>query len=416
MIDEGYEPKVSVIVPVYNSEKYIVDCLESIMVQSYENIEIICVDDDSQDDSIKIVTSYQQRDKRFITVRQPCNLGLSAARNKGLDLASGKYVIFVDSDDYISRDLIKKTVYMAEEKKLDEVIFDYHIITKKRDWELKYKLDKKQKNKAINYEVRTGLEMLVENETERATRATRAAWAALYNRAFLKKNNLRFYDGILHEDVLFYFKRCMCAERVVRIPDMLYYYRKRDNTITTSHRGTRAKSLLTIISEIYAVWMVHNFANDVNRAVESLMTTLWVLYNKAVFNGETEAELTSSNPAVDFMYHLQNNVDYVYGKLVNDDDVLMLRSRKRFVLFGCGSLATKVLLYLRQFDLSPTEIFVSSPDGNPRVFGGINVGIIDEIEFEKDIPVVIGVTSPNSTEVIEKLQELGFNNIIYTQN
>ena len=100
-------PLISVIIPVYNVEKYLRRCLDSVIAQTYQNLEIICVDDGSIDDSGKICDQYAVRDARIKVIHQE-NQGLSAARNRGLDAAEGEYIAFVDSDDYILEDMYKK--------------------------------------------------------------------------------------------------------------------------------------------------------------------------------------------------------------------------------------------------------------------------------------------------------------------
>ena len=93
---------ISIIVPVYNSELYLKKCLDSIISQTYKNIEIICIEDHSSDDSLRILREYEKKDQR-IKVIQKANEGVSLARNAGLDVARGDYVLFVDSDDWIDQ-------------------------------------------------------------------------------------------------------------------------------------------------------------------------------------------------------------------------------------------------------------------------------------------------------------------------
>ena len=99
-------PRVSVIIPVYNTERYLTQCLESIVSQTLEDIEIICVNDGSKDGSADILRDYARRDRRVIVIDQP-NQGLSAARNAGASAAAGDYLYFLDSDDYIERDALE---------------------------------------------------------------------------------------------------------------------------------------------------------------------------------------------------------------------------------------------------------------------------------------------------------------------
>ena len=115
---------VSVIVPVYNVELYLKFCVESIIMQTYENLEIILVDDGSKDGSPHICDAFLNKDKRVRVIHQQ-NQGLSAARNAGIEVARGKYFTFVDSDDYIRKDMIERLVNLVERKKVDIACCEY---------------------------------------------------------------------------------------------------------------------------------------------------------------------------------------------------------------------------------------------------------------------------------------------------
>lgn len=135
-------PMVSIIVPVYNEEKYLTQCLESIANQTMSSIEVICVDDGSTDNSLSIINEYVQNDNRFKALIQD-NLGAGAARNKGIEIATGKYLMFLDADDYFSKDMIEICLKTIESERSDIVIFSakkYDMRTGKTEvmpWSLK---------------------------------------------------------------------------------------------------------------------------------------------------------------------------------------------------------------------------------------------------------------------------------------
>ena len=114
--------KISVIIPVYNVEKYLKECLDSVINQTLKDIEIICVNDGSTDNSLNILENYAKKDNRIIVISQK-NKGLSGARNTGLKYCSGEYVSFIDSDDYVSKDLFELTYNNAISNNSDLVIF-----------------------------------------------------------------------------------------------------------------------------------------------------------------------------------------------------------------------------------------------------------------------------------------------------
>lgn len=186
--------KVSIIVPVYNVEQYLPECLESIFAQEYESMEILCVEDCSEDGSLEILKKYAQKDHRVRIIRHNQNRGLSAARNTGLENATGKYVLFVDSDDFLEKNAIQLLYHEAEQKKTDIVYFDYikfcdessvDIVAPKTVWH--------------SYDgVYTGSEFFC--ATMQNNEFEVMAWRQFFRRDFLEQNHIRFLEGIYHED------------------------------------------------------------------------------------------------------------------------------------------------------------------------------------------------------------------------
>ena len=116
-------PKISVIIPVYNAEKYLEKCLDSILQQTFREIEVICVDDGSQDASKQILRRYASQDARVIVVEQK-NMYAGVARNRGMELAKGKYLIFLDADDFFHPDMLRRAYACSEQYRADITIFN----------------------------------------------------------------------------------------------------------------------------------------------------------------------------------------------------------------------------------------------------------------------------------------------------
>ena len=121
-------PKASIIIPVYNAEKYIIRCLKSVLNQTYTNFEVLLIDDGSTDNSGKICDSYSRKDSRIYTYHQ-ANMGQSVARNRALMKAQGKYIVFIDADDYVADTLLEKTIPKMESENIDILIFQHNEIT-----------------------------------------------------------------------------------------------------------------------------------------------------------------------------------------------------------------------------------------------------------------------------------------------
>lgn len=223
--------KVSVIIPVFNVEKYLEECLESILAQSMKEIEIICVNDGSIDNSLNILRKYEAEYPQ-IKVLDQLNGGQSAARNRALSCASGEYVYFMDSDDLLTSRALEELYQVSSEKQLDILYFSGTSFFEDKE------LAKKHKGFVNNYyrkgdytEVRDGQKMLVtliDNGDYFVSPCLQ-----LIRRAFLDQNNLRFYEGIIHEDNCFSFQALLLAEKVFCVNDIYFYRRVRGASVMT---------------------------------------------------------------------------------------------------------------------------------------------------------------------------------------
>lgn len=205
---------VSVIIPVYNVEQYLRKCLDSICNQTLKNIEIICVNDCSPDNSLAILQEYAQADSRIKIVNREQNGGLAAARNSGLEVAQGEYVAFVDSDDYISLDFCEKLYLASDNGKFDIVKgADIHVVYNNGKVDVWPQNEEIRKNK-INFYAQVT--------------------TAIYKLDFLKKNDIKFYENIrICEDIVFIAQCAICANSLKVIDDGIYYYLRRDDSLDT---------------------------------------------------------------------------------------------------------------------------------------------------------------------------------------
>lgn len=227
----GFAAKVSVIIPVYNVEKYLEECLDSICDQTLEDIEIICVNDGSPDNSINILRKYADVDKRIVVLSQE-NGGLSVARNTGINFAHGKYIYFCDSDDKLELSALEELYNRAVTDNLDMLYFDAEAFFESKEVENKFGSYKTYYKRGQDYkDVYDGKELL--NQLLKNHDYLPAAWLNFINREFLLKNELFFEPGILHEDNLWSYKCALTASRVAYLPKVFFHRRVRANSIVT---------------------------------------------------------------------------------------------------------------------------------------------------------------------------------------
>ena len=231
----------SIIVPIYNVEPFIERCIDSLIGQTYGNIEIILVDDESPDSCPRICDEYAARDGRIKVIHKK-NGGLSDARNAGLETASGDYVIFVDSDDYVSKDMCENLAAFASagaDVLIGEATVEGGVC------------DLSHVNAAEHSE--SGAEYL--KRAMLASKAPMAAWLNVYRREFLCSNGLRFKYGILHEDEQFTPRALLKADSVVLTGVDFYRYIIRDGSITTKKdKRKNAKDFYETCCELETVY------------------------------------------------------------------------------------------------------------------------------------------------------------------
>lgn len=230
---------ISVVIPVYNVEKYLHECIDSVLKQTYPNYEIILVDDGSTDSSGKICDEYADKAK----VIHQKNAGLSAARNAGFDASKGKYVYFLDSDDYILPETLEKVYTKALNNDADVVFFDAVSFA---DGDFSVKQNYIRKNE---YDTCSGIEML---EKLWKNGDYHSAVPLLFLKTgFLKENGIRFVDGILYEDMVYSYQVFCRAEKASQCHEALYYRRYRKSSIMTSGKNNRHfQSAVSVYSEV----------------------------------------------------------------------------------------------------------------------------------------------------------------------
>ena len=225
------KPKISVIIPVYNAQQYLKECIESVLQQTLQEFEIICVDDGSGDASDTILNKYAETDDRFVLLSQT-NKGVSAARNAGIKAAKGEYIYFLDSDDYVEPDALETACKLLEAKKLDIVYFDTFAFGEEGIQQAD--IDAKNRYYARNHAydaVYTGKNLLYKMLENREYSCP--VWKQVIRKDFLEKNNICFYDGIIHEDELYTLQTMLLAKRVAYIPKTLHHRRLRKDSIMT---------------------------------------------------------------------------------------------------------------------------------------------------------------------------------------
>lgn len=227
--------KISVIIPAFNVEKYIENCLESIITQKHKDLEIIVVNDGSTDNTPQIIKKFSKEDSRIVVIDKP-NGGLSSARNAGLDVATGDYIGFVDGDDYIHEEMYQKLYHLCEENECDIAVCGYVRKYSNREAFSNSK-------KVLQYSSQEALAELISS-----IGLHDYAWDKLYKKELFE--NIRYPIGKMYEDVFTTYKLFYKAKKVVSLDEPLYYYIQRDGSILRKGFSEKQFHQLEALEEI----------------------------------------------------------------------------------------------------------------------------------------------------------------------
>lgn len=270
---------ISIIVPAYNAEKYLEKCLESLVNQTKKNIEIIVINDGSTDDTEKIILEFKERYPEMIKYFFQENSGQSVARNVGIEMAEGKYIAFVDSDDYVSERMFEILYNKAIEKNFDIVASDVNSIYPKK-----------------NVEVSSGIRFesvdLTRNEKSELLRNMYAVvWNKIYKKELLEKKKILFEPDLWFEDVLFLYELIPYIKSIGFVEDILYQYVQRENSVTYTYSDKLLDiyKMLEKLVDFYDENHLDEFTNEIEYIYVRYMLATYIkrlakTKNKELFN------------------------------------------------------------------------------------------------------------------------------------
>lgn len=233
--------KLSIIVPVYNVEKYLPKCLESLIKQTLKDIEIICVNDGSMDNSLAILKEFASKDSR-IKIIDNQHQGVAKTRNTGIEQSTGEYIGFVDSDDYIDIDFFEKLYNSATKSNSDIAIAS---ILKHKNFFNIYNAKYTKEETAITIQDKIKL-------CEDKKHFFFYAWNKIYHSGFIKENNIKFSEGQIYEDVMFAIKALYYSNKIISVYGTKYHYIEHENSLTKSKdkTGEKEQDLIKAYSEL----------------------------------------------------------------------------------------------------------------------------------------------------------------------
>lgn len=273
-------PKISVIIPVYNVEKYLERCINSVINQELEDIEIICINDGSLDKSGDICNEYSNKDNRIRVIHKN-NEGVSIAKNLGVSLARGEYICFIDSDDYIDKDMLSEMYKLARNNSCQVIISGYKLVPSGEIIRPLYKL-----NKSMD-----PIEMISNNSLVHSHNDLCFSWRCLFNLNVIKSNNILFDNNIkIGEDFIFNLKVLSKCNKVYVTEKPFYNYNVANNTsvMRTSYKEYLEENLIKQynekkrLSQELGLYDITSYKKDLaNYYINNMLPMIF----KNIFNG-----------------------------------------------------------------------------------------------------------------------------------
>lgn len=407
--------KISVIIPVYNMKKYIGECLESVIGQDFRDMEIICVNDGSTDNSIAILKEYATNDDRVKIIDYKENKGLSFARNCGIKNAKGKYIMFVDSDDMITENCLKDLYDRIESTQADGVTFDLQSLYE--DDLDQTDITKFTHRKSNYFDVCTGQKLFTiqrQNDDYQLM-----AWLYMWKRDFLINNNLFFHEGILHEDDPFTVCALIYAKRIIYLKKVCYLYRRRNDSITT--RPYECKHLIGKVEGIADILRImESYDNAIEYDFRKSLTgfllarrhfTRIQLINLIRSGEKIELYAESFKSFMEWQSIMRADYYYISG-LIDAYTYKKLTGYKKIIIYGIGKVGMEVIKLLEEYEIRNYVTAITKKNQSNLGLNPHTVEIADLAQKYTDALVLVAVGKNLQDELMQKAISLGFKNVV----
>lgn len=403
----------SIIIPVYNVENYLDQCMESVVKQSHTNLEILLVDDCSPDDSWALCVKWKDQDPRVKIFQNTRNIGSASTRNKGVEEAHGKYLFFLDSDDWLAEDAIEKLLELAEESGADVcggTMENVNSVTKATYIDYYHSTEKIAKDSYMNWSMCN----------------------KLFKTAFYKRNGIAFPPGLPYEDAVTYPVVHRLANRIEIIQSVTYFYRSQRAGSNTSNY----KDMLLSADAIE--FMISNFekrklpVNDIRLCEAALMLAVSkvkessVKYEQKLFSWDEYMGLFKQINDVIIkkgilQYAAKKDMDQWFQEilkpnrnelLLSDEKIQIIKKYENLILYGAGRYARKAILELEQNNITKFRCAVTIEKNETYIMGN-RICEIGSININKeDTVILIAVGEKLQKEMINNARNLGYENIV----
>ena len=337
--------KVSVILPIYNVEPYLERCIRSVVNQTYNNLEIILVDDGSPDKCPQICEKWKNKDSRIVVIHKK-NEGLGMARNSGLDVATGEYVCFFDSDDYIKEDAIEKCISTAQENRADIVIYGFSDVDAQGNV-IKTMIPHTKKDLYVGAEVQADfLPDLIAPDIVRGIKSDlwMSAWCSFYSMDLIKRSQWKFVSErkVISEDIYSLLDLYSNVNRVCVLKQSLYFYCANESSLTHVFKEDRFEKIKIFYDECVKIANKHGYnSKTINRLTYPYISNTLAALKLIITSSNLKEEKKVAVYSILKDKHLRNvilNTDY-------HKDIIQRRIFMNMIVFKMYSLCYYLLCW-----------------------------------------------------------------------
>lgn len=401
--------KISVIIPCYNMKNYVRECLNSVLAQTLQEIEIICIDDGSEDGTYDILKEYENKADN-VNVRRQENQGSGIARNLGISVAKGEYIAFMDADDfYPARDTLEKMYYTAKREQAEicggsgcvfrDGVYTYTGFRRAFTFSKDGWIGKEDYPNGYGY------------------------WRFIYQNDFIQKNHICFPGYMRGQDLLFFLKAIACAGRLYCMREVTYVYRKghkhvsfakqnaidsvkvlRDSLIFSRQEGLHAiyRYILYDLLHEQASAVMYLYGQE-NAEMQQVIHQI----NEAISDGgEAETEIALFKEGNEITKYINESKEEIESLLET------LKREKRILIYGAGVFGKKIKRFLDENGIGVEAFAVTDPKQNAAFLEGLQVKCIDDYLEDKDECAIVIATFPYLIqEIQEMLRQKKFRNV-----
>lgn len=434
---------VSIVMSIYNGSRYLANTMENLISQTYKDIEIICVDDGSTDDTYNILAGFAKRDTRIKILRKD-NEGPGIARNTGMELAKGEYLIFLDSDDYFEKNMIEQFCKALKREDADMAI------CKARIYDMEYKRERSFPL-AMNMDILGGKDFFYPEEYyDTLLQLTGGfAWNKMFRTDFLKNNSLEFGSAYLYEDMLLTAESLILARKIALVKDELIMYRKNSNMSLSAEKDDNWDDLIEIFYQIRRKLIQRNLYQKLektylNRVADTLYTAFsdykterafaglydyyknnlkdkYIGKDKGFFYNQNAGELiellNNSCTALDFLLSYKgirlNKLEKDFDRLNRTKHWLFpfdkVPYQSKVILYGAGEMGQDYYLQIKKTNWCRIMQWIDR-EGKRYREKGFKVEDLEKMEITCADLIIVGISDRNAAKQVSvTLKDIGFN-------